>query len=114
GCAADVVAVARRAEGHHPAAVEFADLLGFEWFDHAGGLRHPADPLVGLDRHVFCTTIVGNLSDMSRAFSAILTATLRAIMRYLSARSPSGSATTVGRPESACCRMRMSRGSPPR
>src|SRR6185437_10963778 len=60
--------------------------------------------------YVFCTTMFGNFPEKSSTFFATAIATLRAIALYLSATAPSGSATTVGRPESACSRMLMSSG----
>src|SRR5207237_1831849 len=50
--AADVVAVARRAVGDDLVAARLAHLTRLERFDHAGRLRHPADPFVGLDQHL--------------------------------------------------------------
>lgn len=41
----------------------------------------PCSRLSTLDSYVFCTTILGNLELMSRAFSAIFTATRRAMVR---------------------------------
>jgi hypothetical protein len=34
-------------------AVRLPYLTGLEWLDHLVFRRHPADPLVGLDAHVF-------------------------------------------------------------
>src|SRR5690606_32263051 len=79
--AADVIAVAGGAEGDDAPPVHGPHLLRLEWLDHPVVPRHPADPLVRLDGHVSCTTMAGNLWDMSRAFSAMRTATLRAISR---------------------------------
>jgi len=55
--------------------------------------------------HVFCTTMLGNFVEKSSAFFVTAIATLRAIALYARAIVPSGSAITVGRPESACSRM---------
>ena len=55
-----------------------AHLARLERLDHAVLARHAPDPLVRLD-HVFWMTMLGNLLVMSFAFSAILTATLRAM-----------------------------------
>src|SRR4051795_7435323 len=63
---------------------------------------------------VFWMTMFGNLAEKSSAFCATNTAVLRAISPYAFAIAPSGSEITVGRPESACSRMRMSSGSAPR
>ena len=46
-----VVAIARRAVLNNLAPVDLADLIRFEWLDHAVLLRHAADPLVGFDGH---------------------------------------------------------------
>ena len=60
------------------------------------------------------TLMVGNFEEKSFALAAIFTATLRATALYRPATSLSGSATTVGRPLSACSRMAIVSGSAPR
>ena len=60
------------------------------------------------------TLMVGNFDEKSFALAAIFTATLRATALYRPATSLSGSATTVGRPLSACSRMAIVSGSAPR
>ena len=60
------------------------------------------------------TVMVGNLALKSLARAAMLTATRRATCLYSAAISPSGSATTVGRPLSACSRIFIVSGSAPR
>src|SRR5579864_4901394 len=64
--------------------------------------------------YVFWITIFGNFDEKSSAFFATDMATLRAIALYACATAPSGSAITVGRPESACSRIWMSSGRLPR
>src|SRR5205807_9597203 len=81
GRAADVVAVAGGAVGHHAAAAYLLHLPRLERLDHPALERHATDPAVGFDGHVFCTTILGNLELMSRCDSAILTAQRRAMCR---------------------------------
>ena len=58
--------------------------------------------------------MVGNFDEKSFARCAMLTAMRRAIVLYSAAISPSGSATTVARPESACSRIDSVSGSAPR
>src|SRR5438876_5367702 len=81
GRAADVVAVAGSAVGHHAAPGELFHLPRLEGLDHPVLHSHATDPAVGFDGHVFCTTILGNLEVMSRCDSAILTAQRRAMRR---------------------------------
>src|SRR5712664_3003712 len=81
GRAADVIAVAGSAVGHHAAPADLLHLPRLEWLDHPVLHSHATDPAVGLDGHVFCTTILGNLEVMSRCDSAILTAQRRAMRR---------------------------------
>lgn len=71
--------------------------------------------LFGRALQVFLDTlIVGNLLEKSFTLAATLIATWRATLLYRPAISPSGSATTLGMPLSACTRILMLSGNAPR
>src|SRR5258708_17549964 len=93
--------VARGAAGHDAASADLLDLPGLERLDHASLGRHAPDPAVGLDAHVFCTTILGNFEVMSRCDSAIFTAQRPAIRREISAPRAPRSRTPPGFPGAA-------------